>query len=216
MIDLTGQKFGRLFILRKNGVAKNGHTLFLCMCDCGKEKTILGISLRSGKTKSCGCIRQETLVAMNLSRIKHGHLINNRTTKVYQTWNSLIQRCTNPKNPSYTTHGGRNISVCSRWKKFENFLEDMGEPPTDKHQIDRIDNNGNYCKLNCRWCTSTVNNRNKRNNRRITYNDKTQCLSEWAEEIDICRVTISNRLKRGWSIEKALTTPVRKREKTNE
>lgn len=127
----------------------------------------------------------------------------------------MIQRCTNPNDKRYKNYGGRGITVCKRWRNsFEKFLEDMGEPPTKEHSIDRINNNGNYCKSNCRWVTRKEQNRNKRNNRLITYKGKTQCLIEWAEEYNINYDTLWCRIyKYGWPIEKALTTPVKKRRK---
>lgn len=201
-IDLIEQKFGRLVIIKRMDNDKWGHHRWLCRCVCGKEKIINGGDLKSGNTKSCGCLR-----------IKHGHNNREKTSETYKSWQGMIQRCTNPKNKHYHCYGGRGIIICKRWLEFENFLEDMGERP-EGYQIDRINNNRNYCKSNCRWVTSKENNRNRRDNIFITYKNKTQLLIEWAEETGIPYRTLWNRIVLlGWSIERALTTSVRKQKK---
>lgn len=124
----------------------------------------------------------------------------------------MIQRCTNHNNKSYHNYGGREITVCKEWRKFENFLEDMGEPPKG-YQIDRINNNEGYYQANCRWATRKQQQRNTRNNHLISYKGKIQCLSAWAEKIGIPYGTLKSRFYCNWSIEKALTTPVKKYKK---
>jgi hypothetical protein len=136
-------------------------------------------------------------------------------SNIYYRWAGIIQRCTNPNNKEYKHYGARGITVCERWLKFENFLKDMGLPPTDKCQIDRIDNDNNYCKENCRWTTPKINSRNRRDNHLVTHNGKTQCIAMWAEEINIKCGTLSMRLKRGWTTERALTVPIRKNNEVN-
>lgn len=215
MLSLTGKRFGRLIIIRCNGIDKSNHTLWLCRCDCGNEKTIRGSSLKCGQTKSCGCLivkeikKLATINRNNQYAVKHGHTRHNKRSHIYLIWVGMIQRCSNPCDPKYLSYGKRGILVCERWKKFSNFLEDMKEPPTDKHQIDRIDNNGSYCKSNCRWASRKVQGRNKRNNHLETYNGKTQCLAQWSEETGINRSTLAGRLGAGWSIEDVFTIPVR-------
>lgn len=203
-IDLFGNKFGRLTVIRKIDKNKWGNSRWLCLCDCGKEKIIRGSHLKNGHTKSCGCLHKDIMT-------KHGHKKKNQPSKTYRSWNSMIQRCINPKDTAYRNYGGRGITVCKRWRKFENFLEDMGVLP-EGHQIDRINNDMNYCKANCRWVTSKINNRHKRNNLYFIYKNKTQLLIEWAEEVGIPYDTLWNRIFRlSWPIDKALTTPVQKR-----
>lgn len=126
--------------------------------------------------------------------------------KTYTSWRSMIQRCTNPNNEQYVNYGERGIKVCERWLKFENFLEDMGKRPPGC-TIDRIDNDQGYSQKNCQWATSEQQQRNRRDNLYLTYNKKTQLLTEWAEEYKISHGTLWTRVYRlGWSTEKALTT----------
>jgi len=121
----------------------------------------------------------------------------------------MLQRCTNPKCPDYHRYGGRGINVCRRWRKFENFLRDMGEPPSDRHQIDRINNDMGYRSSNCRWVTRRTNGRNTRRNRLLTHKGRSQRLAAWAKETGINVGTIHSRLKAGWPVERALTKPGR-------
>ena len=206
-IDITGQKFGRLMVIERIGTSKSGgNALWLCQCFCGQLVTIQAPDLKSGHTQSCGCLQKEVIARRSTI---HGHNLNRKVSSTYGSWRSMKTRCFNPNDPAYNSYGGRGITVCERWKKsFKNFLEDMGESSIDL-QIDRIDNNGNYNKSNCRWTTSKTNNRNRRNNRLITYKGETRCLSEWAEKYNINPNTLWMRLNQyNWSLEKALTTSV--------
>lgn len=212
-VDLTGQKFGKLKVLGQAGKDKWGNFRWLCRCECGQEKIICGTDLKSGKTKSCGCLRKEVTIKRST---KNGHNIKIETSRIYDSWRNMIQRCTNPNRNDYKNYGGRGITVCERWSGengFIHFLEDMGERPKGC-SIDRINNNKGYCKENCRWVTPTQQARNTQKNLLQTYRGKTQCLAEWAEECDIPYRTLQARLcQYGWSIEKALTTPVGKYKK---
>ena len=203
-IDLTGKRFGRLIVIRRINNDKCDNLRWLCRCDCGQTIIALGGNLRKEQTKSCGCLQKE-LSAFRST--KHGHRKNRKTSQIYTSWKSMNQRCFDFNNPAYSSYGGRGITVCRRWKKFENFLEDMGKRPPGT-SLDRINNNRNYYKSNCRWATPKQQGRNKRNNRLITFIGKTKCLSAWAEKYNIPRITLTMRLKRGWSIEKSLITPI--------
>lgn len=212
LIDLTGQKFGRLIVIKQVDNDKHGNSYWSCLCDCGKKKIISGSHLRSGHTKSCGCLKVEKTIQRST---KHGHNKKGKVSRTYKTWLGMIQRCNNPNVKHYNNYGGRGIVICDRWKNsFENFLEDMGEAPVG-HQIDRIDNDQGYFKENCRWATRKEQNRNRRDNHLITFNGKTQCIADWAEETGIAEGNILYRLKHNWSIEKTLTTHSKKRGKTN-
>lgn len=195
----------RLTLIRVLDERRFRQRVGLYKCECGNTKEIVMASIRSGLTKSCGCLRKE----LGGSLPKHG-LTN---TKVYRTWRGMKTRCYSPKDRAYEDYGARGISVCDRWlRSFENFLEDMGEPPTDKHSIDRIDVNGNYEPSNCRWATRSEQQRNKRNSRVFTINGETRCLAEWCEVYSVNYATVLSRLKKvGCSIEIALTKPIKGR-----
>lgn len=207
-INLVGQKFGKLTVLKRTENAKNrAASRWLCKCDCGKEKIIRSDSLRNGNTQSCGCFKSKG------NNYKHGHAKRKNVSRIYKIWKNIIMRCYNPKSQHYRIYGDRGIIVCERWLKFENFLEDMGEPPTDKYTIDRINNDRGYYKENCRWSTSKEQQRNKRNNHLLKYNNKIQCIAAWAEEYNIIDSTLRSRLKNGWSIEKAIEKKILERYK---
>lgn len=129
--------------------------------------------------------------------------INGVREKLHRVWDAMIQRCTNPNTSGYKYYGGRGIKVCDDWFDYQKFYRDMGDPPKGM-QIDRIDNNGNYTKSNCRWATAKTNQRNKRDNHKIKYKGKELCLEEWAEVTGQKANTILTRLRRGWSVGEAL------------
>lgn len=132
-------------------------------------------------------------------------------TSEYRAWQTMRLRCTEPTNPAYASYGGRGITVCERWLNSpSNFLADMGPKPSPAHELDRYpDNNGNYEPGNCRWATRAENDRNRRSNRLLTFRGETQALAEWCERMKLPRDTVRKRLESGWSVDEALTTPVR-------
>jgi len=153
LIELQGKQFGRLFVLQQMA-AVAGRTMFECRCDCGALVSVRAENLRKGETQSCGCYRRDALADL---RRTHGL----RHSITYKSWHMMHQRCSNPNNGAYKNYGGRGISICERWNKFENFHADMGDRPPGK-SIDRIDNDGNYSQENCRWATPLQQNRNKK------------------------------------------------------
>lgn len=155
--DITGQKFGRLFAIKDTGKRNVRKVVWRCLCECGSFTEVTGRDLRSGHTRSCGCLRSEVV----LQPIKHGHCSRNGYTKIYRVWQNMLQRCNDSCHPGYLNYGGRGIKVCDQWKDFRVFLEDMGKRP-EGLTIDRIDNDGNYEPGNCRWVTSQENCRNTR------------------------------------------------------
>lgn len=191
-IDMTGSVCGRLTVLGRDRT-EGGVLFWKCRCSCGTEKSVRAALLRNGMVQSCGCWRKERLQ-------KH-----DRTgSRVYRIWVNMIQRCTNPKVRTYPQYGGRGIGFDERWKDFMNFYADMGDPPSDHHTLERNEVDGNYTKSNCRWATIREQMANKRNNRNITYNGKTQILAEWARELGVHHTTIRKRLLKGWSVKDAL------------
>lgn len=193
---------GRLTVEAYYHSTAKGEALWKCRCSCGNVKIVRGSGLRMKTTTSCGCYQKEVAIAVNTS---HGM----RQNEEYQAWNHMRQRCSNPKDGRYSDYGGRGISVCPEWSSFEQFYADMGPRPSAKHSIDRIDNNGNYCKENCRWATKKEQNTNQRSNVWLTHNDKTLVLSEWAEKLGIPYKTLHRRISRGWSVDRALTQSVK-------
>ena len=142
--DLTGQQFGRITVTHRNFERGPG-TYWYGLCSCGTQVLATAGDFKSGHSKSCGCLQRT-----------HG-MSHSRT---YRSWEAMIQRATNPK-PNYKYWNGRGITVCERWKKFENFLADMGERPAGK-SIDRVNNDGNYEPGNCRWATQREQRLNSR------------------------------------------------------
>ena len=197
--DITGQRFSRLVVLERAGRAPSGHVTWKCRCDCGNEVVAYGLSLKCGNTRSCGCIRKEQLRERNRT-----HDLKQGNESTYNSWANMKSRCNDKNNPDYHYYGGRGITHDPRWADFKNFFEDMGPKPDDSLTIERIDNNGNYCKENCKWGTRKEQARNKSNNRYLTYNGDTLLLSEWADKLGINKGTIYLRLRKGWPLEKVL------------
>lgn len=194
-VVLTGQTFNRLTVIEEDGRTPTGQVMWLCRCSCGTEKTIRSFDITSGQIQSCGCLRRE-VIAKQFS--KHGK----SGTRVYASWLHIINRCTNSKNKDFHHYGGRGIQVCERWRNsFTAFFMDVGEPPTPKHTIDRINVNGDYEPSNCRWITQKEQTRNMRRNHILTWKDKTQCISAWVEELDVPKSVFYDRIKRGDSVE---------------
>lgn len=181
--------------------------MWKCVCDCGTERTVRALSLLSvNGVRSCGCLQRD--VAKQYQLI-HGHSRKKNWTPEYRAWAHMMNRCVNPKDFGYRNYGGRGIQVCESWKTFENFLKDVGLRPSPKFSIDRINNNGNYEPGNVRWATKRQQCRNRRGLHLLTYDGKTQCLSDWADEIGSERELIRSRIRSGWSAERALFTPKR-------
>ncbi len=191
-INRTGEIHGRLTVIGRSTAHKR--TYWDCACQCGNNTTVRGDHLKEGRVSSCGCYSEE-------SHTKHGMA----RTAEYYAWQALRERCYNPKNKAYANYGGRGIMVCNEWNdSFSAFIADMGRRPTDKHSIDRVDNNGHYCAYNCRWATAKQQVDNRRNNINYTMNGQTKCLKDWCRHYKIPYSTVRQRLSKGKSIEEAL------------
>ena len=205
----VGDTFGRLTVVSTFYVKriKTRHMDAYCVCSCSCGTTVEKIrqsSLKMGETKSCGCLQVELAKKRHTTHGMH-------KTGEYEVWSGMIKRCENATKDS-KSYKDRGIKVCDRWRhSFKSFFNDMGKRPSEKHSIDRINTNGNYCKKNCRWATSKQQGRNKRNNVLIRFMDKNITMSEWSEITGIRINTIWHRIRvLKWNTEKALTTPVRK------
>lgn len=197
-IDISGNKYNRLWVLSYSHTSK-GIAFWLCRCDCGKETIVDGRNLKSGHTKSCGCLSVEQ---RPLNNLKHGGVTNGGMSAEYECWCGIKKRCYNENSDNYNLYGGRGIKMCDRWlSSFGNFLADMGNKPTPKHSIDRIDVNGDYEPSNCRWATQKEQCRNLRRNRIIEFNGESKTLIEWAEETGMNRDAIILRAERGLPLE---------------
>lgn len=203
--DLVGKKFSRLTVLLFLGIIKKKY-LWECMCDCGNKKVVRGENIKNGTTKSCGCLIKETAIKTHTSHGKTG-------TRTYHQWSGMIQRCKSTNIKTRKSYLDKNIKVCDQWLKFENFYKDMGECP-DGLTLERIDNNKGYSKENCKWASRKEQNRNKSQNIKITYNSKTQVLTDWAKELQISFSTLQARIqKMGWTIERSFTEKVNRKNK---
>lgn len=176
--------------------------MVLCRCDCGVEFHIE--RAKWGEYKSCRHCNPQIGARL---RTKHGHTARGAKTGEYNSWHTMIARCTNPKTPKFNRYGGRGIKVCVAWRaSFERFLEDMGPRPSLAHKLDRIDNDGDYEPGNCRWATQRQQCRNFSRNHRIALNGETLTIVEWSERTGISQGTIAHRINSGWAPERALLT----------
>ena len=203
LVSLVGEKYGNLIVIDRHKCNdKFNKPQWLCKCDCGNTTIVKGANLKSGNTKSCGCLKIQASIN-NGKKIKHGI----RNSRIYEIWHNMKARCLNPNNKDFINYGGRGIIVCNEWKNDVKAFYDwaMANGYADDLTIDRIDNTGNYSPDNCRWVSAECQNRNKRNVVLLEYNGITKNLSEWSKETGIGITVLSNRLKRGWSIEDALT-----------
>lgn len=202
--DLTGRKFALLTVISRVENNAKGKAYWKCLCDCGNVTIVSGSNLRSGAVKSCGCLRHKE---------KETHHLSN--TRLYRIWNAMIQRCGNQEHWAYKYYGEKEINICEEWKNnFLAFYEwALGNGYSEELTIDRIDNTKDYFPQNCRW----VNRKTQANNRTfckmIEYNGKTQSLMQWCEELNLnYKRTYSRLYKLGWSFEKAISTPVKRKE----
>lgn len=204
--SLIGIKFGRLKVLSKykdNPISKL--IRWECECDCGNIIQINTGNLIYSNTRSCGCLRVDVSHKVNL---KHGR----SKSPIFNIWSAMKARCYYQKGKHYSDYGGRGIKVCDRWlNSFDEFYEDMGDRPTSKHSLDRIDVNGDYEPSNCRWATKMEQVNNTRKTLFLTYNGTTKSISDWSRFLGINKMTIRSRIQRGEKdMAKILSTKIHK------
>lgn len=197
--DLAGHRFGLVVATRYIG-----RSVWECRCDCGRFFVTACYQLTHGKRRSCGCAWRR-LVAE--SKTTHGQSGKGRTSE-YRIWTLMLNRCRSPKSPAFRQYGGRGITVCDRWLKFEHFFADMGTRPSRFHSIHRIDNDGPYSPGNCRWARIKEQARNRRNTRFLTVRGETLSLAAWSERTGIASATIARRIATGWTVEDAISGPL--------
>lgn len=195
--NLAGRRFGNLLVAYR----AEKSNLWVCQCDCGNIVNVSSSDLKRGQKYCKRCVPK--------GRPSHklSHLPE------YAVWQAMKQRCNNKNNESYANYGGRGISYDKRWDDFEAFLFDMGRRPSPNLTLERVDNDGNYCKSNCVWDTRKAQARNFRHNKILEYNGFRKCISEWAELYGLKHDTIATRLEIGWSVEDAITMPVKQKKR---
>jgi hypothetical protein len=190
-LDLHGARFGRIAVIGRDApriYAGRSETMWRCRCDCGSEFSASTAILKKGHKRSCGCLSAESRKDRATKHGLHG-------TRTYVSWISMVNRCTNSKLAIYKRYGGRGITVCDRWREFENFLADMGERP-EGMSLDRIDNNGNYDPGNCRWANDRQQSENRRSTRWIEHDGMRLSVSEWARRLGVNRATLIEALNK--------------------
>ncbi len=211
LIDITGATFGRLTVVgRGQNVA--GRASWRVICACGNATTVMGKDLRRGHTQSCGCLQKERSAEASRARIRARAPAKKHP--LHATWKHMKRRCSSPLSPDYRLYGARGIRVCERWRSFRAFVDDMGPRP-DGASLDRIDPDGNYEPGNCRWATPAQQAQNRSCSRLprelrcapLTFGGETMDWKEWAARLGLHPSAISQRLRKGWDVERAFTTP---------
>ncbi len=198
-IDLTGQRFGKLLVLGFAEEQRGYASRFLCLCDCGNKKVVMGQNIKSGSTASCGCRQIERGRELGRGQRKYSE----SQKSCLRSWKAMNSRCRNEKNVEYRNYGGRGIKICKRWNSFWKFYEDMGDRPKGT-SLDRINNNGNYEPNNCRWATPLEQSRNTRKIRFVEWEGSKVPLGELCERLGLRKGTVGKRLDKGYSLEEAV------------
>jgi hypothetical protein len=198
--NLATQRFGRWLALYPIPSNKWGRWNWLCVCVCGTVSKVARCNLTNGHSKSCGCLQRELSVQGSRT---HGK----SNTAIYLVYKAMVNRCNRKSDPTYARYGARGIRC--QWKTFADFYRDMGDRPGPEYTIERKDNNGPYCKENCRWATRTEQANNRRTSAWLTYQGETRTLMQWARHFGIPDHRIHARLRLGWTVDEALTVRLR-------
>ncbi len=204
LIDLTGQRFGRLVVIERAG-NKRREALWKCRCDCGTFKEVTSYNLRKGMTQSCGCLRKETTSEMfrgNKTCMTHGRY----GTRLYRIWAGMKHRCSpSCSKREFDSYYGKGIRVCNEWNDFAVFAEwALKSGYSDELSIDRINNDGNYEPENCRWATIETQINNRSNSKYVTYRGETLTVAQWERKIGMNRGSLRGFLERGKTIEEIM------------
>jgi hypothetical protein len=207
----AGARFGAWTVLAP-AETRHWRKYWLCRCDCGQENSAAEKRLLAGQSHGC----RRCVAKGNKHGVTHGESdsCSWRASAEYRTWVKMHGRCRHKTDKRYEQYGGRGIRVCERWATYEAFLADVGRRPSAKHSLDRINVNGHYEPGNVRWATQIEQQRNRTNNRHITFRGRTQTLSAWVEELELVRTRVWARLSMGWDVERAFTAPHRDRRGT--
>ena len=210
--DLTGQRFGKLIALEPIGQDKHKNVIWLCRCDCGRTHEVVSRALVNGSTKSCGCYERGKF--RNKQNVEHH---GGSDERLYRVWGGMLNRCYDKNRSEYPNYGGRGITVCEEWKEsyaeFRRWALANGydpELPGSECSIDRIDVNAGYCPANCRWVPMDEQLRNTQTTIHLDYRGRSITMREASEIGGITIKTIWARIKRGWSVERAIEQPARK------
>ena len=205
LIDLTGKRYSNLVVIER-AESKHGSTYWKCICDCGNTTEVRASNLKNGLVKSCGCLLHKTHNTHHLSN-----------TRLYVIWNHMKRRCYEKSNPAYKYYGARGVTVCNEWLDFESFYNwAISNGYRDDLTIDRINNDGDYKPDNCRWVNMKTQSNNRRSCHMITYNGETKNLTQWCNELNLNYKLVHDRIvSKGWSFERAITTPVDVKKRNN-
>lgn len=208
MNNMIGKQYGRLTVLSFIGRNKQYDSLWECKCKCGTIKVIRGGVLKNGHTQSCGCLHKDNT---SVAKTTHGLIKDNY--KLYKVWIGMKQRCYNSKCSSYKNYGQRGIKLCENWvHSFENFHSwSLANGYSEGLTIERENVNGNYEASNCSWIVKERQSANRRNSIFITFNGLTKTSSEWSEITGIPTIVLTQRIRRGWSSNKTITTKINKK-----
>lgn len=192
--------FNRLYVIKRVSNDKSGRARWLCKCECGTIKVILGKHLLSRKVQSCGCLQKERVTKHKMSN-----------SRLYSIYRGMKDRCYNQNMPEYHNYGGRGITICDEWLNDPSafFKWSLENGYSDDLTIDRKDNDKGYSPENCRWSTFVEQQNNKSNNTLLTKDGETHTIAEWSRILNISASTISTRLSKGYSDEEALRTEKR-------
>ncbi len=200
--DLTGQTFHSLRVVGLSSKRSGNSRCWRCICVCGAETAVPGYDLKSGNSKSCGCLRSRLLADRKRTHGMSG-------SPEYNAWANMIARCYNPKTVTYPHYGGRGITICQPWREsFAAFLADMGKRPGPGYSIERKKNGEGYNPQNCCWATRVTQANNSRKNRFITHDNRTLTVAQWSAETGISYAVLYQRFRHGWPAVEIITTPV--------